>query len=54
MKEQDSALAVARTDVVDGRPVPWPVEDPEHLDDRRESVGIESFAASAARYSAGS
>lgn len=28
-------------------PVPWPVDDPDHLDERRAAVGIESFAAHA-------
>lgn len=37
-------------DVVDGYPVPWPVIDPERLDERRAQVGIEPFAANAARY----
>lgn len=37
-------------DVVDGQPVPWPLADPEHLDELRASVGIEPFAVNAARY----
>ncbi|GAB3262102.1 DUF6624 domain-containing protein [Kineosporia babensis] len=37
-------------DVVDGQPVPWPCTDPTGLDERRAEVGIESFAANAARY----
>jgi hypothetical protein len=31
--------------VEDGRPVPWPVEDPERMDERRAEVGIPPFAA---------
>lgn len=30
--------------VADGRPVPWPCEDPARLDERRAEVGIEPFA----------
>ncbi len=36
--------------VVDGAPVPWPVEDPDGMDDRRAAVGIESFAVHTARH----
>jgi hypothetical protein len=31
-------------DVRDGRPVPWPCEDWDHVDDRRAEVGIPPFA----------
>ncbi len=27
----------------DGRPEPWPIESPEHLDARREAIGMEPF-----------
>lgn len=37
--------------VRDGAPVPWPCQDPERMDERRAEVGLESFAANAARYS---
>ena len=37
-------------DVMDGEPVLWPCIDLDRLDERRAAVGIESFAASAARY----
>jgi hypothetical protein len=30
-------------DVRDGEPVPWPCEDPDHLDERRAAVGIPPF-----------
>jgi hypothetical protein len=30
-------------DVRDGDPVPWPCQDPEHLDQRRAEVGIPPF-----------
>jgi hypothetical protein len=36
--------------VVDGAPVPWPVEDPERMDERRAAVGIEPFAVHTARH----
>ncbi|MFJ7249290.1 DUF6624 domain-containing protein [Kitasatospora sp. NPDC098652] len=36
--------------VVDGRPVPWPCEDPERLDERRAQVGIEAFDEYTARF----
>jgi hypothetical protein len=36
--------------VVDGVPVPWPVEDPDGMDDRRAAVGIEPFAVHTARH----
>ncbi|SFO08920.1 hypothetical protein SAMN05660359_01312 [Geodermatophilus obscurus] len=38
-------------DVVDGRPVPWPVADPERLDERRATVGLEPLAVHLARWS---
>jgi hypothetical protein len=34
----------------EGAPIPWPVDDPERMDDRRAEVGLESFAAHTARY----
>ncbi|SHF58605.1 DUF6624 domain-containing protein [Geodermatophilus nigrescens] len=37
-------------DVVDGRPVLWPVADPDRLDDRRATVGLEPLAVHLARY----
>lgn len=27
----------------DGKPEPWPIESPEHLDGRREAIGMEPF-----------
>src|SRR5690606_11018508 len=30
--------------LADGTPVPWPCEDPEHLDERRAEVGLVPFA----------
>ncbi|MER5355452.1 DUF6624 domain-containing protein [Kitasatospora sp. NPDC002551] len=36
--------------VRDGAPVPWPCEDPEHLDERRAEVGIPPFAEYVARF----
>lgn len=36
--------------VADGRPVPWPCEDPERLDERRARVGIEAFDEYTARF----
>jgi hypothetical protein len=38
-------------DVVDGRPVPWPVTEPDRLDERRAEVGLEPWATHVARYS---
>jgi hypothetical protein len=37
-------------DVVDGRPVLWPVTDPDRLDERRATVGLEPLATHLARY----
>jgi hypothetical protein len=37
-------------DVVEGRPVPWPVLDPSRLDERRAEVGLEPWATHAARW----
>jgi hypothetical protein len=37
-------------DVIDGQPVPWPVADPQQLDELRAEAGIEPFAVNAARY----
>jgi hypothetical protein len=36
--------------VVDGAPVPWPVEDPDRMDQRRAAVGIDPFAVHVARH----
>ncbi|MGW3039610.1 DUF6624 domain-containing protein [Kitasatospora sp. NPDC001159] len=36
--------------VADGRPVPWPCEDPDWLDERRAEVGIEPFDEYTARF----
>ncbi|MFE7524233.1 DUF6624 domain-containing protein [Kitasatospora sp. NPDC057542] len=36
--------------VADGRPVPWPCEEPERLDERRAEVGIEPFDEYTARF----
>ncbi|MFJ9770959.1 DUF6624 domain-containing protein [Kitasatospora sp. NPDC101157] len=36
--------------VTDGRPVPWPCEDPDRLDERRAQVGIEPFDEYTARF----
>lgn len=36
--------------VADGRPVPWPCEDPDRLDERRAEVGIEPFDEYTARF----
>ena len=37
-------------DVVDGRPVPWPVAEPERLDERRAEVGLEPWNTHMARW----
>jgi hypothetical protein len=37
-------------DVVEGRPVPWPVLDPNRLDERRAEVGLEPWATHVARW----
>jgi hypothetical protein len=37
-------------DVVDGRPVLWPVADPDRLDERRATVGLEPLASHLARH----
>jgi len=37
-------------DVVEGRPVLWPVLDPSRLDERRAEVGLEPWATHAARW----
>lgn len=34
----------------DGHPVPYPIQDPDHVDDRRAAVGIESMQQSRARH----
>ncbi|GIJ45543.1 hypothetical protein Val02_24290 [Virgisporangium aliadipatigenens] len=39
--------------VEDGRPVPWPVEEPERMDQRRAEVGIPPFAAYTAAHAPG-
>ncbi|MEV7925825.1 DUF6624 domain-containing protein [Kitasatospora sp. NPDC088779] len=37
--------------VKDGSPIPWPCEDPEHMDERRAEVGIPAFAEYVAQFS---
>lgn len=37
-------------DVRDGEGVPWPVADPERLDERRASVGLPAFAEYGAQW----
>ncbi|GAA1383377.1 hypothetical protein GCM10009639_03600 [Kitasatospora putterlickiae] len=37
--------------VKDGSPIPWPCEDPERMDERREEVGIPPFAEYIAQFS---
>jgi len=36
--------------VADGAPVPWPVEDPDRMDERRAGVGLAPFAVHTARH----
>jgi hypothetical protein len=36
--------------VVDGAPVPWPCEDPDHMDERRAEVGLDPFAVHIAKH----
>jgi hypothetical protein len=36
--------------IADGAPVPWPCADPERTAEHRAEVGLEPFAAHAARY----
>lgn len=36
--------------VKDGSPLPWPCEDPEHMDERRAEVGIAPFDEYVARF----
>jgi hypothetical protein len=36
--------------VKDGAPVPWPCQEPEHMDDRRAEVGIPPFAEYVAQF----
>lgn len=36
----------------DGRPTPWPCQEPEHVDELREDVGLEPFAVYTERYAA--
>ena len=36
--------------VADGEPVPWPVADPEGMDERRAEVGLAPFAVHVARH----
>ncbi|MFB7471730.1 hypothetical protein [Kitasatospora sp. NPDC056184] len=47
-REQRSGTRIGA--VVDGRPVPWPREEPERPDERRAAVGIEPFAAHTGRF----
>jgi hypothetical protein len=28
----------------EGRPVPWPIDDPEHVDERRRAAGMPDLA----------
>ncbi|GAA2749910.1 DUF6624 domain-containing protein [Kitasatospora cinereorecta] len=37
--------------VREGSPIPWPCEDPEHMDERREEVGIPPFSEYVAQFS---
>lgn len=37
-------------DVEDGEGIPWPIRDPERLDERRASVGLEPFAEYVAQW----
>jgi len=39
--------------VVDGRPIPWPCEDPENMDERRRGVGIPPFDEYVSQFSVG-
>ncbi|GAA1654613.1 DUF6624 domain-containing protein [Actinoplanes couchii] len=36
--------------VADGRPVPWPCEDPDTMDQRRATVGLDPFDVHVARH----
>ncbi|MBL7255906.1 DUF6624 domain-containing protein [Paractinoplanes lichenicola] len=36
--------------IVDGAPVPWPCDDPEHMDQRRAAVGLEPYAVHVAKH----
>jgi len=36
--------------VADGAPVPWPVEDPDGMDERRAGAGLAPFAVHTARH----
>jgi hypothetical protein len=36
--------------VVDGAPVPWPCDDPEHMDERRAGVGLDPFLIHVTRH----
>jgi Family of unknown function (DUF6624) len=38
------------TEMRNGEGIPWPVEDPERLDERRESVGLPPFAEYVAQW----
>ncbi|TBO57672.1 hypothetical protein EYS09_21535 [Streptomyces kasugaensis] len=38
--------------IKDGSPVPWPCEQPQHMDKLRAEVGIEPFAEYTAKYTA--
>jgi hypothetical protein len=48
--EQHADGGTQVADVVDGRPVPWPVTDPDRLDERRATVGLEPLVTHLARY----
>jgi hypothetical protein len=36
--------------LVNGAPVPWPCEDPAHMDQRRAEVGLDPFAVHVAKH----
>ncbi|MBB4693617.1 DUF6624 domain-containing protein [Paractinoplanes abujensis] len=36
--------------IVDGAPVPWPCDDPDHLDERRAEVGLDPYAVHIAKH----
>ena len=48
--QQMAMLEDRVADVVEGRPVPWPVLDPDRLDERRAEVGLEPWATHVARW----
>ena len=36
--------------IVDGAPAPWPIADPEHMDERRAKAGLDPFAVHVAKH----